>query len=55
MTPDALNPASARFEFLKWVSERNAHIPISEMEFLIGLPSFELGGDDDEWGDDGWG
>jgi len=50
MTPDALNPSSARFEFMKWVSERNAHIPMSELEFLIGIPPFGCE-DDDEWED----
>ena len=53
MTPDAMNPASARFEFLKWVSERNTHIPISELEFLIGMPTFAME-DDSEFEDGDW-
>jgi len=54
MTPETLNPASARLEFMKWVSERNAHIPMSEVEFLIGIPPYG-GEDDDEWEDCDWG
>ncbi|ATX78507.1 hypothetical protein Ga0123461_0054 [Mariprofundus aestuarium] len=53
MSLDALNPDSARFEFMKWVSEHNAHIPISELEFLIGIPA--LGTEDEcEFEDGDW-
>ena len=54
MTTLALDPRSDRFEFLKWVSDRNAHIPMSELEFLldIGGPLDEENGD---WTDDNWG
>lgn len=27
-----------RLEMLKWLSARNAHVPISELAFLLGLP-----------------
>jgi len=53
MTPDALNPNSARFEFMMWVSERNAHIPISELEVLIGIPALSLE-DECEFEDGDW-
>jgi len=36
-----------RRDMLRWVSERNAHIPVSELEFLIGIPPSTS--DDDEW------
>ena len=42
-----------RMEMLKWVSERNSHIPISELKFLVGIPPFDPD-EDDEWGDDDW-
>ena len=41
---------SDRNDMIKWISERNSHIPMSEMEFLIGIPPFDL--DEDEWRDD---
>ena len=46
----ALNPNidGDRKDMLKWISERNAHIPMSELEFLIGIPPF-ASDDDDEW------
>jgi len=34
-----------RLELLKWISERNTHIPISDLEFLMGIAPF--GGDTD--------
>jgi hypothetical protein len=40
-----------RLEMLKWISERNSHIPISELKFLVGIPPFDSE-EDDEWGDD---
>jgi len=42
-----------RMEMLKWVSERNSHIPISELKLLVGIPPFDPD-EDDEWGDDDW-
>jgi len=39
MTTLAMHPESERLEFLKWVSERNAHIPMSLLEFLIDIPA----------------
>ena len=39
-----------RLELLKWVSERNSHIPLSELKFLVGIPPFDP--EEDEWGDD---
>ena len=48
---DELKLDSTQFEFMKWVSERNAHIPMSEMEFLIGIPPF---GNDDDYLGEGW-
>jgi len=35
-----LDITSDRFELLKWISERNAHIPMSDLEFLMGISSF---------------
>jgi len=35
MIATAMHAESERLEFLKWVSERNAHIPRSLLEFLI--------------------
>ncbi len=37
-----------RLEFLKWVSERNTHIPLSLLEFLIDTPYVP---DEDEFDD----
>jgi len=49
-----LNIDGDRLELLKWVSERNSHIPMSELKFLVGIPPFGLD-EEDEWGDDdGW-
>jgi len=33
-----------RFALLKWISERNAHIPMSDLEFLIGISPFTEAG-----------
>ncbi|ATX80934.1 hypothetical protein Ga0123462_0055 [Mariprofundus ferrinatatus] len=53
MAPLTLDPSSARYEFMKWVSERNAHIPVTELEFLICFSP--LGPDDeDDWDEDNW-
>jgi hypothetical protein len=30
-----------RLEMLKWLSARNAHVPVSELAFLLGLPVAE--------------
>jgi len=30
-----------RFELMKWISERNAHIPMSDLAFLMGISAFE--------------
>lgn len=30
--------AEDRMEMLKWLSARNAHLPVSELAFLLGLP-----------------
>jgi len=35
MVATTLHAESERLEFLKWVSERNAHIPMTLLEFLI--------------------
>jgi hypothetical protein len=35
MTPEALNPASARFDFMKWVSLNNQMAPMSEYESIF--------------------
>ncbi len=29
--------SSDRMEMLKWVSERNVHIPLSDLAFMLGL------------------
>lgn len=42
-----------RMEMLKWISERNSHIPMSELRFMVGIPPFGPD-DEDEWGDDDW-
>lgn len=42
-----------RMEMLKWISERNSHIPISELRFMVGIPPFGPD-EEDEWGDDDW-
>lgn len=52
MTTLALDPTSDRFEFLKWVSARNSHIPLSELEFLIDVPG--QAEESDDWTDDNW-
>jgi len=49
----ALDPNSDRFEFLKWVSARNSHIPMSELEFLLDVPANESNSEND-WADDSW-
>ena len=33
-----LEPENGRLDFLKWVSERNTHISIEMLHFLIDLP-----------------
>jgi len=55
MTPETSNPSSSRFEFMKLASVRNAHILMSEQEFLNVTPPFKPH-DEDEWndGDDEW-
>jgi len=46
MITELANSAAARMEFLKWVSERNADIPVSDIEFLMGMSPLE--NDDEE-------
>ncbi|WP_153232663.1 hypothetical protein [Mariprofundus sp. EBB-1] len=36
MITELANSESARMEFIKWVSLHNAHVPLPEIEFLIG-------------------
>jgi hypothetical protein len=40
MTPEE------RLEMLKWLSARNAHMPLSELAFLLGLPVVKDHGDE---------
>jgi len=39
MTAFVLNPDSDRLELLKWISNRNAHIPLPLLEFLVDTPA----------------
>ncbi len=48
-----LNMDADRMEMLKWISERNTHIPMSELRFLVGIPPFGPD-EEDKWGDDDW-
>jgi len=52
MTALKLDLEGDRKDMLKWISARNAHIPMAELEFLIGIPPFSS--DDDEWSNDNW-
>ncbi|WP_167632038.1 hypothetical protein [Mariprofundus ferrooxydans] len=36
-----LETKTERFELMKWISERNAHIPMSDLAFLMGISAFE--------------
>ncbi len=58
MTALALNPVGECLEFLKWVSERNTHVSISLLEFLVDtLPYIPVDDDfseDDDDDEDGW-
>ena len=47
----ALNSASNLHEFLKWVSERNLHVPRTELEFMLGISAIEPD-EEDEWDDE---
>lgn len=38
MRTERVNSNAAREEFIRWVLKRNADIPMSEIEFLIGPP-----------------
>jgi len=38
MTAFVLNPDSDRLELLKWISNRNADIPLPLLEFLVDTP-----------------
>ena len=38
MESGRVNCDAAREEFIRWVLKRNADIPMSEIEFLIGPP-----------------
>jgi len=49
MTALAIHPRGETLEFLKWVSERNTHIPISMLEYLIDVPPYIP---DDEFDDE---
>jgi len=49
MTALSMDIDGDRKDMLKWISERNAHIPMSDLEFLIGIPPLGSN-DDDEWG-----
>ena len=35
-----------RNDMLKWISNRNIHIPMSEADFLLGIPPLDLDEDD---------
>jgi len=37
-----------RMEMLKWVSERNLHVPLSDLAFMLGLSDDTLTGDANE-------
>jgi len=45
---------SDRTEMIKWFSNHQSHIPMSEVEFLIGVPPFDTEEDDEPWNDDDW-
>ncbi|MDX8405415.1 MAG: hypothetical protein R8K50_04615 [Mariprofundus sp.] len=45
---NVLDTMVERIELLKWISERNAHVPMADLEFLIGITPF--GGDADHQG-----
>ena len=48
----ALHPDDARMDFLKWVSERNTHISMEMLQFLIDIPELpddDFAGEDDDW------
>lgn len=40
-----------RIEMLKWIGERNRHVPASELAFMMGLPPLESddAGDEFNW------
>ncbi|MDX8407705.1 MAG: hypothetical protein R8L58_04895 [Mariprofundaceae bacterium] len=40
MSTLARHASGERVEFLKWVSERNSHVPMSLLEFLIDTPPY---------------
>jgi len=50
MTAFVLPPDSDRLEFLKWVSNHNAHIPLPLLEFLVDAPPHVP--DDDDFNED---
>ncbi len=43
-----------RMDMLKWISERNRHIPISELCFMVGVSPFDPDDEEDRWSDDEW-
>jgi len=54
------NTAATPTEMLKWLSERNHHIPKEDLAFMLGVGSGEAGPsepnepfDDDDYGDYG--
>jgi len=55
MTAFVLNPDSDRLELLKWISNRNSHIPLPLLEFLVDTPQHVPDDDDfieDDYGED---
>lgn len=32
----------SKLEMLKWISEKNAHVPLAELAFLLDLPMAEV-------------
>lgn len=48
------NLSDDRTDMQKWISHRNIYIPMSEMEFIIGIPPFDFNEEDHTWIDDKW-
>jgi hypothetical protein len=49
----SLDMETDRIDMLKWVSERNSHIPMSELRYLVGIPPFDPD-EEDDWGESDW-
>jgi len=50
MTAFVLNPYSDRLELLKWIGNRNSHVPLPLLEFLVDTPPHVP--DDDDFNED---